>query len=162
MRNDEKCFYRNNSLRRSFKKINNDSSFNHQIPHHCTIELKTKATSCLHLFNKNAPVILTTFKNQQQMDANDHQQKANEILWRYHLSQCDLSKKIRATSQCNLNILRHNYHHHYQQQQPPLLTPLVHDNSASNLTNTSCVNNNANPLIAETKFHNSIENKTTL
>lgn len=152
VKNDERCFHRNSSLVRSFKRINNESFFttphNQQLPHHCTIELKTKATSCLHLFHKNSPpVILTTFKNQQD-DPND-QQKANEIFWRYQLSQCDLNNKIKASSQCNLNNLRHNYHHHYHHQQ-----------QQSTKNNNQSVNDA--PSIMETKFHAAVENKTTL
>lgn len=159
LKNDERCFHRNNSLVRSLKRINNESYFttphNQQLPHHCTIELKTKATSCLHLFHKNSPpVILTTFKNQQD-DSNDQQKANNEILWRYQLSQCDLNK-IKASSQCNLNNLRHNYHHHChyqpQQQQQPL-QPAANNNSSSA---------NEAPSIMETKFHTNVENKTTL
>lgn len=121
LRNDDRCFHRNNSLMRSFKKINNESFFtttpNQQIPHHCTIELKTKATSCLHLFNKNSPpIILTTFKKD---DLNDYQKRNNEILWRYQFGQCDLNNIIKSTSQCNLNKL---CHHHYQQQQQSHMT----------------------------------------
>lgn len=138
---------------RSFKRINNESFFNNspynqQIPHHCTIELKTKASSCLHLFHKNSPpVILTTFKNQQ----NDQQKANNEILWRYQLSQCDLNSKVKASSQCNLNNLRHNYHHyyHYQQQQQQQLQ----------MTNNQSANK-APPLM-DKKFHTTVENKAT-
>jgi hypothetical protein len=182
MRNDEKfCFYRNNSLKRSFKKINNDSSHTHQIqPHHCTIELKTKAASCLHLHPSS--VILTTFKNQSpqsddqnhnpqqqqqqfQLQLNHQQQQqqtkaSNEILWHYQqLSQCDLVKKIKSSSQCNLNILRHNYHHHYQQQQQH---QQQQQQQQTNNTNSANNNNNTNSLNADPKFHNSTENQTTL
>jgi len=159
MRNDEKCLCRNSSLRRSFKKINNDSPCNHHIPHHCTIELKTKASSCLHLFHKNAPVILTTFKNQQQNDQQNH----NEILWRYQLSQYDLSKNIKASSQCNLNVFRHNYHPHHHHQHE-MIAHVYDANSANNNSshNINNSNNNTNALIAETKFHNSLENQSTL
>lgn len=172
MRNDERCLCRANSLRRSFKKINNDSPCSHHIPHHCTIELKTKASSCLHLFHKNAPVILTTFKNQQHND----QQKHNEILWRYQLSQYDLSKNIKASSQCNLNVLRHNYHPHHHSHQHEMIAHVYNDaNSANNNNkNNSCNNisrNNSNnninsshtnALIAEPKFKKSLDNQSTL
>lgn len=137
---------------RSFKRINNESFFttsphNQQKPHHCTIELKTKASSCLHLFHKNSPpVILTTFKNQQS-DPNDQQKANNEILWRYQLSQCDLNSKIKTSSQINLNSLRHNYHHHYHYQQQQLQT-----------TN----NSSANEPLMDLKFHPTVENKATL
>lgn len=147
MRNDDKCLCRNNSLRRSFKKINNDSPYNHHIPHHCTIELKTKASSCVHLFHKNAPVLLTTFKNQNQND----QQKRNEILWHYQLSQYDLGKNIKASSQCNLNVFRHNCPHHAH----------VYNDSNSANTNVNS-HNNSRALIAETKFNNSLEKQGTL
>lgn len=148
LKNDERYCYRTNSLKRSFKKINNETTFNHQTtPHHCTIQLKTKATSCLHLFNKNTPIILTTFKNHKQSDIND-QKRTNEFLWHYQLSQCNLNKKFKTSSQCNLNILHHNYHHQCHHQQ--------------SLDNNSNNKNNLNPTIAETKFNNSPENKTTL
>lgn len=156
LKNDERCFHRNNSLIRSFKRINNESYFttpnNQQTPHHCTIELKTKATSCLHLFHKNSPpVILTTFKNQQD-DLNDPQKAKNEILWRYHqLSQCDLNRKIKASSQCNLNNLRNSFHHHYHYQQHPHLQLTANNNARANEA----------PL-AEMKLHATVENKTTL
>lgn len=172
MRNDDKCFCRSNSLKRSFKKINNDSPCNHHqiTPHHCTIELKTKATSCLHLFHKNAPpVILTTFKNQQQINSNDRQ-KTNEFLWRYHLSQCDLSKKLKASS--HLNILHHNYHHQHQHQHQHQTQHEMHAhahnaisaNINNNVNNTTIItnNNNANPMIMDTKFNNPLENQSTL
>ncbi|KAG5677548.1 hypothetical protein PVAND_007300 [Polypedilum vanderplanki] len=97
--------------------------------------------------------MLTTFKNQQQqqIDSND-QQKTNEFLWHYQLSQCDLSKKIKASSHCNLNILRNHHQHHHLQQQHEL-----HN------VNNHCNSNSINPLIAtETRFHNSLENQTTL
>lgn len=95
--------FRSNSLKRSFKKINNEALY--QNPHHCTIELRTKASSCLHLFNKAPPVTLTTFRNQSNHN-DDDQQKNNEILWRY---QYDISKTRTSHSQCNLNNIRHNY-----------------------------------------------------
>lgn len=96
--------FRNNSLKRSFKKINNESYFPH--PHHCTIELKTKAASCLHLLphHKTPPVVLSTFRNQS--DNEDDQQKNNELLWRY---QYDISKTNASHSQCNLNNVRHSH-----------------------------------------------------
>lgn len=124
-------FRNNNSLKRSCKKINNESYFQQQ-PHHCTIELKTKAASCLHLFNKAPPVILSTFRNQSdQNDDDDDQKKNSEILRRY---QYDISKT--RISQCNLNNVQHNYNQ---------------------------VNNNANnTIMTETKFNNSLENKTIL
>lgn len=124
-------FRNNNSLKRSFKKINNES-YSQQQPHHCTIELKTKASSCLHLFNKAPPVILSTFRNQS--DQNDvDQTRNNEILRRY---QYDISKTKTSHSQCNLNLVHHNYNQ---------------------------VNNNANNMImTENKFNNSLENKTIL
>lgn len=156
MKNDERCFFRNNSLKRSFKRINNESpSFFtphiQQMPHHCTIELKTKATSCLHLFHKNSPpVILTTFKNQKDMNDPNDQPKNNEILWRYHLSKCDLNRKI-ASSHCNLNNLCHNYHHFYHQQKQQQQTQQpTHNNSNSVEIFSSSANET--PTIIETKF----------
>lgn len=129
LKNGERMIlFRNNSLRRSFKKINNESSYYQQHPHHCTIELKTKASSCLHLFNRTPPVILTTFRNQ------DDDQRNNELLWRY---QHDISKTKTSHSQCNLNNIRHcNY-------------------------NQAIINAN-NMITTETKFNNSLENKTIL
>ena len=135
LKNGERMIlFRNNSLKRSFKKVNNDSSyFPHNNPHHCTIELKTKAASCLHLFNKTPPMILSTFRNQEGQNEDDQQN--NELLWQY---QYDISKaKLAAHSQCNLNNTRHTCH-------PP--TPP----------------NNAALLMAEAKFSNSLENKTIL
>lgn len=128
LKNGERMIlFRNNSLKRSFKKVNNESSyFPHPHPHHCTIELKTKAASCLHLFNKTPPVILTTFRNQEDEEQN------SELLWRY---QYDISKAQMA-SQCNLNNARHSCH----QAQP----------------------NNVPLVVTETKFSNSLENKTIL
>ena len=133
MKNGERMIlFRNNSLKRSFKKINNESYYQ-QNPHHCTIELKTKASSCLHLFNKTPPVILSTFRNQQ---SSDDEQKNNELLWRYQYKQDDISKTKTSHSQCNLNNVRHNYNQ---------------------------VNNNANnTIMTEAKFNNSLENKTIL
>jgi hypothetical protein len=111
LRNGEKIFFRNNSLKRSFKKINNDSSTAAIHPHDCTIELKTKATSCLHLFHRTPPVVLSTFKNnssQPPPDADaDHKQK-EKILWHYIDKNIDIKKK--TSSQCNLNNMCHNYH----------------------------------------------------
>lgn len=131
LKNGERMIlFRNNSLKRSFKKINNESYY--QPPHHCTIELKTKASSCLHLFNKTPPVILTTFRNQSDQN-DDDQEKNNEILWRY---QYDISKSKTSHSQCNLN----NAHHNYNQV----------NNNANNM------------IMTETKLNNSQENKTIL
>lgn len=122
----------------------------YQNPHHCTIELKTKASSCLHLFNRAPPVILTTFRNQSSRadegddddnnnDDNDpqqQQQRNSELLWRY---QHELRKAKMSHSQCNLNNSRH---HNYSSQ---------------------VANNNANNMITtEAKFNNSLENKTIL
>jgi hypothetical protein len=165
IKNDERCFFRNNSLKRSLR-INNDSSSYftphvQQMPHHCTIELKTKASSCLHLFHKNSPpVLLTTFKNPSDVNDPNDQQKNNEILWRYHLSQCDLNRKIKASSQCNLNNLCHNYHHCYHRQQPQQQS--IHSNNNKINNNNSSANETPTTTIMETKFLNSIENKTTL
>lgn len=137
LKNGERMIlFRNNSLKRSFKKINNEMYYQH--PHHCTIELKTKASSCLHLFNRTPPVILTTFRNHQANrdgdNADDLDQRNSELLWRY---QHELSKAKMSHSQCNLNNVRHNY--------------------------SQVANNNANNAItAETKFNNSLENKTIL
>ncbi|CRK95896.1 CLUMA_CG009342, isoform A [Clunio marinus] len=127
LKNGERMIlFRNNSLKRSFKKINNEVLYTN--PHHCTIELKTKASSCLHLFNKSPPVTLTTFSRGNHSNGDD-QQKNNEILWRY---QYDISKAKTSHSQCNLN-------------------------------NIHCHNYNANNMImTETKFNNSLENKTIL
>lgn len=133
LKNGERMIlFRNNSLKRSFKKINNESYYQ-QHPHHCTIELKPKASSCLHLFNKTPPIVLTTFQNQQQHNGDDQQKNNNELLWRY---QYDISKAKASHSQCNLNNVCYNYHQ---------------------------VNNNANNMImTEAKFNNSLENKTIL
>lgn len=123
LRNGERMvLFRNNSLKRSFKKINNESYYQ-QHPHHCTIELKTKATSCLHLFNKTPPMILTTFRNPSEQNDEDDLKKNNEILRRY---QFDISKSRTSHSQCNLNhaSVQHNY---------------------------NPVNNNANMIVAENK-----------
>lgn len=125
-------FRNNNSLKRSFKKVNNESSlYSYQYPHDCTIELKTKASSCLHLFNKTPPLTLTTFRNQSDQSDGDDQKKNNEILWRY---QYDISKTKTSHSQCNLNNVQHNYN--------------------------QVTNNSNNMIMTETKFNNSLENKT--
>lgn len=108
LKNGERMvLFRNNSLKRSFKKVNNEPYYQPQ-PHHCTIELKTKATSCLHLFNKTPPMILTTFRNHSDKNDNDDRKKNNEILRRY---QFDISKSRTSLSQCNLNhaSVQHNY-----------------------------------------------------
>lgn len=134
LKNGERMIlFRNNSLKRSFKKINNEVYYQH--PHHCTIELKTKAASCLHLFNKTPPVILSTFRNEASHNGEDDDvhQKNNEILWRY---QYDISKTKMSHSQCNLNNVRFSCNQ---------------------------AHNNANNMITtETKFNNSLENKTIL
>lgn len=171
MKTDERCFFRNNSLKRSLKRVNNESPSYfaphvQQIPHHCTIELKTKATSCLHLFHKNSPpVILTTFKNQKDthVDPCNDQQKNNEILWRYHLSKCDLNRKIKASSHCNLNNLCHNYHHCYHQQQQikQPIQNVINNNSNNNINSSNNMNETPTTMVMETNFQ-SIENKTTL
>lgn len=119
--------FRNNSLKRSFKKINNESYYQ-QNPHHCTIELKTKASSCLHLFNKTPPVTLTTFRNQQ---SNDDQQKNNKLLWRY---QYDISKTNTSHSQCNLNNIRHNYNQVNNNANNMIMTESKLNNSLENKT----------------------------
>lgn len=109
LKNGERMvLFRNNSLKRSFKKMNNESFYQPQ-PHHCTIELKTKATSCLQLFNKTPPMILTTFRNHSpDQNDDDDLKKNNEILRRY---QFDISKSRASHSQCNLNHsgVQHNY-----------------------------------------------------
>lgn len=140
LKNGERMIlFRNNSLKRSFKKINNNdspSAYFAPHPHHCTIELKTKASSCLHLFHKTPPMVLTTFRNQSDHEhgVDDHHNKNNEILWRY---QYDMSRAKASHSQCNLNNVRaalqsgHNY-------------------------------NANNMIVTETKFNNSLENKTIL
>lgn len=93
-------------------------------------------------------------------DPND-QQKNNEILWRYHLSKCDLNRKI-ASSHCNLNNLCHNYHHYYhqpQQQQQHTQQPI--HNSSNKSVEVFPSSANETPTIIETKFQ-AIDNKTTL
>jgi hypothetical protein len=127
LKNGERMIlFRNNSLKRSFKNNNNESYYQ-QNPHHCTIELKTKASSCLHLFNKAPPVILTTFRNQQ---SNDDQQ--NELLWRY---QYDISKKLQtSSSQCNLNNVRHNYNQVNNNANNMIMTEAKFNNSLENKT----------------------------
>jgi hypothetical protein len=127
LKNGERMIlFRTNSLKRSFKKINNESYYQ-QNPHHCTIELKTKASSCLHLFNKTPPVILTTFRNQQ---SSDDQQKNNELLWRY---QYDISKTKTSHSQCNLNV-RHNYNQVNNNANNMIMTEAKFNNSLENKT----------------------------
>ena len=137
LKNGERMIlFRNNSLKRSFKKVNNESPSyfqQHPPPHHCTIELKTKASSCLHLFNKTPPVVLTTFRQSENDD--DQEEKNNEILWRYQQNLHEISKTKASHSHCNLNNLR----------------ALPAGNSY-----------NANHTIvvaAETKLNNSLENK---
>lgn len=101
LKNGERMIlFRNNSLKRSFKKINNESLYPQ--PHHCTIELKPKASSCLHLFNKTPPLVLTTFRNQSDHHQDDQSKNNEMILWRY---QHDISK---TNSHCNLNHARQN------------------------------------------------------
>lgn len=109
--------FRNHSLKRSLKKISNESYFTY--PHHCTIELKTKAASCLHLLNKTQPVVLSTFRNQSDQGDDDDQKKNNELLWRY---QFDISKKNTSHSQCNLNI--HHSHKSNAVIGPETMNPL--------------------------------------
>jgi hypothetical protein len=69
----------NNSLKR-LGKIHNETHFHNHHQHHCTIELRNKAASCIHLFHKPSPVTLTTFGNQFTKNG---QQNENSHFWKY-------------------------------------------------------------------------------